>query len=113
MPSLEHLTANEKQALSDFTTAVRSGLGAAVLQMLLFGSKARGDGDEESDIDVLLLVDQRTREVKQIVGDAAFDASLANDVVLSPIVSEKEGYDCPLHRATAFYANVQREGIPL
>jgi predicted nucleotidyltransferase len=79
----------------------------------LFGSKARGDGDPYSDIDVLVIVKNRHPEVDDLVLDAAFKVSLDCDVVLSPVVFSHNEYYAPLARKTLFYQNTQVEGVPL
>ena len=55
--------------------------------VILFGSKARGDDDDESDIDPLLLTtrDLATRERHAVI-DALFPLQLRHDVVLSVLI---------------------------
>ena len=50
------LTKNQINALSEYLTILRREYRDKVVDVLLFGSVARGDYDEESDIDILVVV---------------------------------------------------------
>ena len=69
------------------------GLRNHVLAAMLFGSKARGDADPESDIDLLVLVDVESSEFRSQLWRIASDVSLEYDVVLSPRVFGQERWD--------------------
>jgi predicted nucleotidyltransferase len=47
---LGHLTKSERAALETFVARLRQRYGDDLLRVVLFGSKARGDSDEESDL---------------------------------------------------------------
>ena len=56
-------------------------------QLILFGSRARGDNEPDSDMDVLVVLDEpETREVRDVVFDCAWDAGFDAEVVVVPIV---------------------------
>jgi uncharacterized protein len=55
---------------TEYAEEIRKRLGAHVRQVVLFGSRARGDAGDGSDYDFLVVVDQRTREVRDAVLDA-------------------------------------------
>jgi predicted nucleotidyltransferase len=57
--------------LEDFSGAVHKALGNHLRQLVLFGSRARGDAHEGSDYDILALVDQRTPELDEKLLDIA------------------------------------------
>ena len=50
------LSAKEKSVLKQFRTDLEQTLGAQLIELKLFGSKARGDGRPDSDVDVLVIV---------------------------------------------------------
>ena len=53
---LAHLAEHERLALAELVERLRRRYGDDLLRVVLFGSKARGDFDEESDLDVLVVV---------------------------------------------------------
>ncbi|MHC4542659.1 MAG: nucleotidyltransferase domain-containing protein [Planctomycetota bacterium] len=50
------LSAQEKAILKQFKTSLKKTLGGRLVELKLFGSKARGDDQPDSDIDVLVIV---------------------------------------------------------
>ncbi len=84
--------------------------GAGIKRVILYGSHARGEATEDSDIDVLVLVDQSLdpREVENSLSDLLYDIILEEHELVSVIaVSEErfENYNSP------FMLNVRKEGI--
>ena len=67
--------------LARFKAALTSRFGARLRELVLFGSYARGDAHDESDVDVLVVVDGLAERERALVFDAAYDAAaLAEDV---------------------------------
>jgi len=110
---LSHLTFDEQAAVMEYTAYIRAQFPRRILDVILFGSKARGDADAESDIDLLVLVDSEDNEFRSTLWRLASDVSLKYDVILSPRVLsqarwvEAEQARFPLYRA------VMTEGVPL
>lgn len=89
----------------------RRALGKKLLDMFLFGSYARGDFDGDSDIDVLIVVNEPlSKEMKEEMSRITSTLSLENDVVIACIIYEKEFFD---HVRSPFILNVKEEGIKL
>jgi len=84
-----------------------------LVELRVFGSKARGDSDSESDIDVLVILAECDWQTKRGVFDLCFDIGLENDVLLSPIVYSQSRFQSGLTRITPFYQNVEREGVTI
>lgn len=79
----------------------------------LYGSYARGDYDNESDVDILLTVDLEPTEISRYrnqIAAISSDLSLAHDVTVSITV---KSFDCFRRYSTVlpFYKNVLAEGI--
>jgi predicted nucleotidyltransferase len=80
-------------------------------QVILFGSKARGDADACSDVDLLLLTTRALhwQEEKAIV-ETLFDIGLAYDVLFSPLCVSSEEWEEDLFRELPIYQEILRDG---
>jgi predicted nucleotidyltransferase len=107
------VTDQDRAALAEFGRRVRAALGSNLVDLRLFGSKARGDAGPDSDIDVAVIVETPDDGVEDRVIDIAFDIDLAFDVYLSPRVIPRSVLHDPVWQLTAFVQAVQREGVPL
>ena len=56
-------TETEQQGLEGFKAALQSLRGENLVSLRLFGSRARGDASEDSDIDVLVVVQKKDRKL--------------------------------------------------
>lgn len=113
MTALDVLKGNDRLAVEAFRQALRGVLGSEVREIKLFGSKARGTDDPESDIDVLVVVRHRTPVLTDQIIDLAFDANLTYNVYISPRVVGESILSHPLWSATPFLRTVQREGLEI
>jgi predicted nucleotidyltransferase len=104
------LSALEQSALGAFRARLDVRFGERLARVVLFGSRARGEGHEESDLDVLVLVRGLTREERRAAIDDAGEVEMATGLIVSALVRDAETWgraDGPLARA------VEREGIAL
>jgi predicted nucleotidyltransferase len=74
-------------ALDSFGVSLRSRFGERLQELTLFGSRARGDAREDSDVDVLVVIDQLSERERGEVFDLAWSAGMSGDeyVVVAPI----------------------------
>jgi uncharacterized protein len=83
------LKSRDAAAVQEFVERVRDALGNNLVEVKLFGSKARGKDQPDSDIDVLVAVEKGSVEVEDEVLDIAFDTNLKHDVYISPRVIDR------------------------
>ncbi|MEW8960065.1 nucleotidyltransferase domain-containing protein [Neomoorella humiferrea] len=107
------ISGRNDKAIKDFCELLKQQLGEKLLATRLFGSVARGTATPESDIDILVVVENEDKPTREIVIDAAVEINLKYDVVISPIIMSAARYSGPLFRETLFYKSIQEEGIPL
>lgn len=83
-------------------------------EVILFGSRARGEETNKSDWDVLILVrsPKVTREVEMKYREQLFRIELETGETISTFVFAKQEWETR-HSVTPFYENVQKEGIHL
>jgi predicted nucleotidyltransferase len=85
----------------------------ALREIRLFGSRARGSGAEDSDLDIFVSVSNCTREIEKFISECAWEAGFPVDVIVVPVVIDQEKLEKGPLRDSAFIRNVFREGIPV
>jgi predicted nucleotidyltransferase len=110
---LRHLTPKEKLALREYLQRLRQEYGREVLSVKLYGSKARGDYHEDSDLDLLVRVRQDDRQVYTNLYLIASDIELKYDLILGMMLVGPTHYDLMRKSGEPLYKNVQREGVEL
>jgi predicted nucleotidyltransferase len=99
----------DRQAIEASARLVRERF--PVVRIVLFGSKARGADDHESDIDLLLLtsrpLDWRERSA---ITDSLFDVELAYGVVISTFILPAEEWDHGPYTVLPIRREIEREG---
>ena len=102
----EDMNSNKRDIILRFSQQVKSILGDKLDKVILYGSYARGDYNEHSDVDIMILTtltDEEIEEVETEIFDLAFDFQMDQN---------KERFNYWLG-ALPFYNNVQKEGIVL
>lgn len=101
--------------LLEFTQQIKSILGKSLKKVILYGSYARGDFRENSDIDIMVLTTLTNEEIEQkenTIFDLAFDFQMEYGVDISVILKNEDHFNYWLG-TLPFYNNIQKEGIVL
>ena len=96
-----------------FAGALRERYGDAVVDVRLFGSCARGEMREDSDVDVAVVLRAVDGRTKRDVIDLASGIGLEHDVLLSPTVLDRETFERWRAQERLFVMDILREGLPL
>jgi predicted nucleotidyltransferase len=77
----------------------------------VFGSRARGDAEEYSDMDVFIEVEYLDKELKRRIREIVWEIGFENSVYISPLIFTRyEIEDSPL-RAYPIVKNIREEGV--
>ena len=103
------LTNNERKAVEATVRMLKSQF--SIDKVILFGSKARGDHDEHSDIDLLIISSTpfHWKDEKAIVG-ALFDIGMEYDVIFSPLFTSSDEWENGIFTEFPVYQEISRDG---
>lgn len=97
--------------LDYFMQQIRKRLGSHLREVILFGSKARGEDVPGSDYDCLIVVDQVSKATQDIVDEVAGEALYEHNAVFSAfVVSEAQRTAKPY---SPLLLNIGKEGVVL
>jgi predicted nucleotidyltransferase len=82
--------------------------------VILYGSQARGQNNKQSDIDILILVDNDkiSSSEEQKFKYPLYDLEFETGKVISPLVLSRKDWET-LHSITPFYKKVKKDGVLL
>jgi predicted nucleotidyltransferase len=81
-------------------------------EVILYGSRARGDAEQESDYDLLILTDKEANlEREDTFRKQLFPVEIETGVVLTVFLISKKEWESPLYNEMPFYKNVKSDGI--
>lgn len=112
MKSLDEISLNEndRRAVKKAAEILRERF--PVEQVVLFGSKARGDDNAESDIDLLMLTSRTLlSDEKTQITNALYDLQLELEVVFSTLAVSTEEWKHGLYQVLPIRHEIEREGV--
>ena len=101
----------EKQILETFAHLVRKIV--SLLSVVLFGSRARGDAEPDSDMDVLVIVNDLTEEMEDYISECAWEAGFERGIVLVPVVFSRDDWENGPERYSLLAEAIKAEGVYL
>jgi predicted nucleotidyltransferase len=84
-----------------------------LLDIRVFGSRARGNAEEFSDLDVFIEIPTLDRKIKDIIKTIAWEVSLENSIVISPLIFSKDELTNSPLKCSPVVKNIMEEGIKI
>lgn len=113
MVSASGLSSKEEAALGAYVKTLRKQFGSRLVDVLLFGSKARNEAHSGSDVDVAVILRGASAEELSEVRGLPFDIWLAHGVFLSVRAMSEEGWQDLDRLQSLFYRQLRRDGVSL
>ena len=101
------------KTLRELKASLETILGDQLVGLTLFGSRARGDFDDESDIDVAILIRGLTRQLKHQILDRVAEVELKHLMPVSALVLSEDEFDRLKRRERRIAFDIEKEGVPL
>lgn len=101
----------ERTWLDEYRKALDGRHPGAVLRMVIYGSKARGKARKDSDLDVLLVVENGTGHLKRSLREIGYELAAASDAVPSILAYTQGEWEDRRRRGYPFQHAVERDGV--
>jgi predicted nucleotidyltransferase len=86
----------------------------AIDRIVLFGSVARGQADEESDVDLLVVLkDSPSHQERDLITSIILEINLEYDTNLSELIVDRQTWDTGLLSVLPIHQVIEEEGIRL
>ena len=100
---------------NDYTIArdlkLRLSSAVSLVDFRVFGSRARGDADEYSDMDVFIEVDQLNRSLKERIMDISWEVGFENFMVIAPLIFSRDELENSPLRSSPIVKAITAEGV--
>jgi predicted nucleotidyltransferase len=97
------------EIISSFKTAVLLLYPEA--EIFFYGSRVKGKHAQDSDYDVLVVVDKLNPEIREKIYECAWETGYAFDALIAPVICEKKEFN--QFSDSPFYSNVKKTGLRL
>lgn len=110
---LSHLRAEERAALADYVAHLREKFPDEIQKIILFGSQARGDATDESDLDLLIVTRGRDPNFPEQFQKTTYAKELEHNVIFGGTTMTADEFAWNREHRSPLYRSVISEGINL
>ena len=101
--------AKEREVLEEISKKLASD--SHLMKIIAYGSRVRGDFRGDSDLDVLVVVDKKDREIKDKVIGEFYSYELKTDISFALSILSKEEFELNKRLGSPFIKAVANEGM--
>ena len=105
------LTEEEQAWLDNYRKALADEFPGLVEEILVFGSKARGEAAPDSDLDVLLIIRNQAAHLKRDLRRTGYLLAATSDAVPSILAYSKEEWESRKRSGSPFRKAVERDAV--
>lgn len=98
-------------AVQEFTENIRERLKGAVKQIVLFGSRARGDMEQDSDYDFLIVLDHKDKALREQILEIEVEMMNRYGTLFASIVCDSQQWKN--EQGLPLAINITKEGVIL
>ena len=102
---------SKKDTLDIFVKTLKEKYGDKIKRIILFGSVARGEDKEDSDMDVLIITNYDSFKMQKLVSGIVVEVLLKTGVYVSAKVLSLDEFNFLKEINSSFYRNMLNEGI--
>ncbi len=81
------------------------------VRLWAFGSRARGEAQWESDLDVCIVLEKVDQHTDRLIRDIAWEVGFENDRVITTVVMDREEFERGPMSASTLVANILQQGV--
>jgi predicted nucleotidyltransferase len=82
-----------------------------LVNFMVYGSRARGDAGESSDLDVFVEVESLDSQTKERIYELTWEVGFKNFMVISPIIVSRNELENTALRSSPLICNIARDGV--
>jgi predicted nucleotidyltransferase len=105
------ISPNEKKALNELRAALLENY--SLLDLRLFGSKARGTDSYDSDLDVMIVLEDFSPSIESEIDDLIFEINLHYNCFITALYFSRKELELGPLDESSIYKNILQEGIAL
>ena len=87
--------------------------GVPLYKTIVFGSRARGDAEPDSDLDVLVLVEHLTPATRRTISHCAWKVGFEAGILIQTVVMTREQVEHGPEQSSLLMLAVKEEGVPV
>ncbi len=99
--------------LGEYRKAIVQILGNDLRKIILYGSYARGDFNQDSDMDIMILADMPPEEISSYadkIYDVTYDFEMKYEMEINPSVQSMQTYE-KWKNVYPFFMNIEKDGV--